>query len=95
MSWVFAVSASVAPGGLGVSAPASNTTSGIDSPSFSKRNISTQVTVEDGDTIAIGGIIQETVSLTSSGIPVLHRIPIIGGALTSSARMTPSEVISL
>ena len=32
----------------------------INSPSFSQRNVSTQVTVQDGDTIAIGGIINET-----------------------------------
>ena len=59
------------PAGIGVS---------INSPSFSKRNVSTQVTVQDGDTVAIGGIIQETESLTSSGIPFLHRIPVLGAA---------------
>lgn len=56
------------------------TSAAIQSPSFSKRNIQTQVTVQDGDTIAIGGIIQESDGLTSSGIPVLHRIPILGAA---------------
>ncbi len=62
-----------------VSAPVINSTSSINSPSFSKRNVSTQVTVEDGDTIAIGGIIQETSSTTKAGIPLLDRIPWIGG----------------
>jgi general secretion pathway protein D len=52
----------------------------IQSPSFSKRNVQTQVTVQDGDTIAIGGIIQETDQSSSAGIPVLHRLPVIGGA---------------
>ena len=63
-----------------VTAPVPTTTSNIDSPSFSKRNVQTQVTVEDGDTIAIGGIIQETATEASSGIPYLHRIPILGAA---------------
>ncbi|MCC6343374.1 MAG: type II secretion system secretin GspD [Bryobacterales bacterium] len=52
----------------------------IQSPSFSKRNVNTQVTVQDGDTVAIAGIIQETNSEGSSGIPGLHRLPIIGAA---------------
>ena len=56
------------------------TTSSIDSPSFSQRNVSTQVTVEDGDTIAIGGIIEESNTETSSGIPFLHRLPYVGAA---------------
>jgi general secretion pathway protein D len=65
--------------------------SGIDSPSFSQRNVSTQVTVEDGDTIAIGGIMNETTTETSAGIPLLHRIPYLGalfGTKTSSKQKT-------
>jgi general secretion pathway protein D len=58
------------PGGSG---------SSIDSPSFSQRQVSTQVTVQDGDTIAIGGIIQESNLESTSGIPGLNRIPFIGG----------------
>jgi general secretion pathway protein D len=50
----------------------------IQSPSFTKRNVQTQVTVQDGDMIAIGGIIQESETLSSAGVPVLHRIPVIG-----------------
>jgi general secretion pathway protein D len=54
--------------------------SDIDSPSFSQRNVSTQVTVEDGDTVAIGGIITENHTEAVSGIPFLDRLPYIGGA---------------
>lgn len=61
-----------------VSAPVPTTSSGIDSPSFSQREVSTQVTVEDGDTIAIGGIILETNTESSGGFPGLHRIPYLG-----------------
>jgi len=74
-----------------VTAPVPTTTSGIDSPSFSQRNVSTQITVEDGDTVAIGGIILESTTDTSSGIPFLHRIPYLGalfGAKTSTTSRT-------
>jgi general secretion pathway protein D len=56
--------------------PATN--AAIQSPSFSKRTIQTQVTLMDGDTIAIGGIINEDDTMSSSGIPVLHRVPGLG-----------------
>ena len=54
--------------------------SNIDSTSFSQRNVSTQVTVEDGDTIAIGGIMMDTMTESTAGIPFLDRIPFIGAA---------------
>jgi general secretion pathway protein D len=64
-----------------VTAPEANpTNTNIDSPSFSQRNVSTQVTVQDGDTIAIGGIISESTTESSSGIPLLDRIPYLGAA---------------
>ena len=52
--------------------------SDINSPSFSQRNVSTQVTVEDGDTIAIGGIIMDNTTETSGGIPFFNRLPYVG-----------------
>ncbi|HVP46011.1 MAG TPA: type II secretion system secretin GspD [Bryobacteraceae bacterium] len=57
----------------------------VDSTSFSQRNVSTQVTVQDGDTIAIGGIIQESDTNSSAGTPVLHRIPFLGVAFGSKS----------
>lgn len=63
-----------------VSSPAPPPVSGIQSPSFSNRTVSTQVTVQDGDLIAIGGIISESDAETSGGIPFLHRIPGLGAA---------------
>lgn len=53
--------------------------SNIPSPSFGTKSITTQVTVQDGDTIAIGGQIQESTTTSLSGIPVLDRIPVVGG----------------
>jgi general secretion pathway protein D len=69
-----------------VSAPiAPDVNASIQSPSFSNRSMQTQVTVQDGDTIAIGGIISESDTYTSSGIPLLHRIPGIGALFGSKA----------
>jgi general secretion pathway protein D len=77
-----------------VSDPTQTTTSGIQSPSFDKKSIQTQITVQDGDTIAIGGIISETNSLSSSGIPGLNRIPVIGALFGSrSYSKARSELI--
>jgi general secretion pathway protein D len=61
----------------------------IQSPSFTKRTVQTQVTVQDGDTIAIGGIIQESDTSSSAGVPILHRIPILGAAF--GAKSTSKE----
>jgi len=52
----------------------------IQSPSFQNRSVTTQVTVQDGDTVAIGGIITESHTESSGGVPFLHRIPILGAA---------------
>jgi general secretion pathway protein D len=71
-----------------VTAPVATTTSAIESPSFSQRNVSTQVTVQDDDTIAIGGIITESRIDQSSGIPLLHRIPYLGAAFGTKSYST-------
>lgn len=77
-----------------VSAPQPPSQGGIQSPSFSKRNVQTQVTVQDGDTISIGGIIQETDTSLSSGIPFLHRIPVLGAAFgAKSSNKARTELI--
>jgi general secretion pathway protein D len=65
--------------------------SDINSPSFSQRNVSTQVTVQDGDTVAIGGIITDNATESLNGIPFLDRIPFIGflfGTKTTTKQRT-------
>ncbi|HEY3836458.1 MAG TPA: secretin N-terminal domain-containing protein, partial [Bryobacteraceae bacterium] len=61
-----------------VTDPTPTTTSNISSPSFDTKSVSTQVTVQDGDTIAIGGMIQESTNTTVNGIPILDRLPYVG-----------------
>jgi general secretion pathway protein D len=69
-----------------VSSPVPPPAGGIQSPSFSKRTIQTQVTLRDGDTIAIGGIINETEASSSAGVPYLHRIPVLGHLFGAKSR---------
>ena len=61
-----------------VTAPQPNSSSTINSPSFSQREVSTQVTVDDGDMIAIGGIINDNHTDSITGIPFLDRLPYLG-----------------
>jgi general secretion pathway protein D len=65
--------------------------SAIQSPSFSTRSFQTQMTVQDGDTVAIGGIIQDQVIDSSGGIPFLNRIPILGAAFGSKSHTTTRD----
>ncbi len=51
---------------------------GITSPTFTTRETETTVVVQNGETIVIGGIIQENKNSTSSGVPFLMDIPVLG-----------------
>jgi general secretion pathway protein D len=66
-----------------VSKPTVTSTSSIQTPSFDQQVVQTQITMQDGDTVAIGGIISEDTSSASSGVPGLNRIPYIGGVFGS------------
>jgi general secretion pathway protein D len=62
-----------------ISSPAPTTTSSIQTPSFNQQVVQTQLTMQDGDTIAIGGLISENTNSGSTGIPGLNRLPYLGG----------------
>jgi len=51
---------------------------GAQSPTFSTRRIADSIAIQDGETIALGGLIRDSQSRSRSGIPLLSRIPIIG-----------------
>jgi general secretion pathway protein D len=53
-------------------------TTNASTPAFDQQVVQTQITMMDGDTIAVGGLISETYSNNISGIPGLVRIPWIG-----------------
>jgi general secretion pathway protein D len=70
--------------------------SGIQSPSFSKRTISTHAVAQDGQTIALGGLISYNYNKTVSRIPLLGDIPWLGVLFGSTSyNTTETELIVL
>jgi general secretion pathway protein D len=55
------------------------------SPAFSTREAETTVVVQDGETVLIGGIIDDSIQHTRSGIPFLMDIPVVGRAFRSDS----------
>ncbi len=76
---------------------ANNTqTSGIDSPTIDQREVSTSISVQSGDTIVIGGLIQENNSDGNVGVPGLRNLPVLGplfGTTTKSSNRTELIVL--
>jgi general secretion pathway protein D len=73
-----------------VSAAEPTTSSGIESPSISKRSVTTQAVAQDGQTIALGGLISYTSTKNTTRIPLLGDIPWLG-ALFGSTSWTSAE----
>ena len=57
------------------------TTTGIDSPAFSNRTVHSRVVVQDGQTIGLAGLIQDSSSRSNTGIPFVKDIPLLGALL--------------
>src|SRR5579883_753151 len=53
-------------------------TGSAQTPAFAQQIVQTQITLQDGDTVAIGGTIKDTVTEQMQGIPGLIRIPWFG-----------------
>jgi general secretion pathway protein D len=79
-----------------VSSVVKTTTSGIDSPTIRQRRVRTTVVVNDGEALALGGIIQDQGSQGSEQIPILGDIPLIGNAFkqkTNGIRKTELLIV--
>lgn len=69
---------------------------GTGSASFLKRSTKTAVVVQDGQSLVIGGIIQQTKSKGYSGIPFLSQIPLLGYLFrTTTETLNRTELIIL
>ncbi|QZO13450.1 secretin N-terminal domain-containing protein [Pseudoalteromonas piscicida] len=55
-----------------------NTLGGVSSPTITNRSISTEVLSGDGQTVALGGLIQEKKNDYTQGVPALGELPILG-----------------
>ena len=55
-------------------------------PSTSKRSIEATVTVDDGQILVLGGLIQDAVTVNRSKVPLLGDLPFVGGLFRSESR---------
>jgi len=68
----------------GVSTQSVITPNVINQPIFSTRKITTTVSVYDGATVVLGGLIREDVQKVEDKIPIIGDVPIIGRLFRSS-----------
>ncbi|MEM7224703.1 MAG: type II secretion system secretin GspD [Pseudomonadota bacterium] len=100
---VLEVTPRVNPGGLvtldivqEVSTPVPTTSSGIDSPTIQQRRVESTVVVQSGETVALGGLIQDTESEAISGVPLLSSIPVLGHLFkTTTEEVRRTELLVL
>jgi general secretion pathway protein D len=57
----------------------------INQPVFSVRQVDTQVTVYDGQTVVLGGLMREDVQKVQDKTPIMGDLPLVGGLFRSSA----------
>jgi general secretion pathway protein D len=79
-----------------VATAAATTTSNIDAPTIQNRAIESTVAINSGDTIILGGLMQDQTSQSESGIPGLRRIPGLGKLFSRTAdENTRTELLVL
>lgn len=66
-----------------VSSVVKTTTSNIDSPTIQQRRVKTTVVVNDGEVLALGGMIQDSANKSSNQLPILGDIPGIGALFSN------------
>jgi type IV pilus assembly protein PilQ len=47
-------------------------------PTITKRNANTELVVNDGETVVLGGILTKNEGVSESGVPFLSDIPLLG-----------------
>ena len=79
-----------------VSTASSVPTTGLISPTISKRTAKSIVTVQSGETTILGGLIKDEKSFSTSGIPLLSQIPVIGALFgTQGFKKVKTELVIL
>ncbi|RFF26532.1 MULTISPECIES: type II secretion system secretin GspD [unclassified Wenzhouxiangella] len=97
---ILEVTPRVNPGGLvylqirqEVSSPGTPAGEGSNPP-VDTRTIQTEVAVQSGQTIMLGGLIEERTRESKSGVPGLQRIPVLGGLFRSTTdNLTRTETL--
>jgi general secretion pathway protein D len=79
-----------------VSAAESTLTGVNNSPTFGKRKIETRLSLKNGATVLLGGLISSTGSDGSAGVPLLKDIPLLGNLFSNNSfSKTKTELIVL
>lgn len=68
-----------------VSDVTTTTSSQLDSPTIQQRKISSSVAVQDGQTVALGGLIRDNLKRGDSGVPLLKDIPLLGNLFSTES----------
>ena len=91
---ILSVTPRVNPGGLvyldiqqEVSSPGA-TAAGSQNPAINQRQLQTQVAVQSGETLLLGGLIQDSTRNTESSVPLLGKIPVLGKLFGSTDTQT-------
>ncbi len=72
------------------------TTTGLNSPTFTERAVTSRVAIQDGQTVGLAGLISDNDSHENSGVPGLKNIPWIGAAFgTQNNSRTKQELLVL
>src|SRR5256886_12889923 len=70
--------------GISISQPVQLTPNVINQPVFSTRKVTTSVSVYDGQTVVLGGLMREDVQKTEDKVPIIGDIPLIGRAFRTN-----------
>jgi general secretion pathway protein D len=70
--------------GITISQPVQLTPNVINQPVFSTRKVTTSVSVYDGQTVVLGGLMREDVQKTEDKTPIIGDIPLIGRAFRTN-----------
>ena len=74
----------------------STVTANNPNPAINQRNLDTQVAVQSGQTVLLGGMIQDQDGDSRNGVPVLSKIPVLGSLFgTTSKTRQRTELIVL
>jgi general secretion pathway protein D len=81
-------------GTLSVSQPVELTANVINQPVFSTRKVTTSVSVYDGQTVVLGGLMREDVQKTEDKVPIIGDIPLVGRAFrTNTEQHTKKNLV--
>ena len=81
-------------GGISISQPVELTPNVINQPVFSTRKVTTSVSVYDGQTVVLGGLMREDVQKTEDKVPIIGDIPLIGRAFrTNTEQHTKKNLV--